>query len=369
MLPMTKYLLSGLLLFALVAPAAHTQQVLPLWPHGTPEPPQTAQPETDLTKPGDRLIDGHPTIRLTNVTVPTVTVYQPQADKNTHTAALVFPGGGYRVLAWTGEGLDACKWLNHIGITCLLVKYRVPQPPGMAGHYPADHDDLEDAQQAMRLAKAHAAEWHIDPAHIGVVGFSAGGNLAVLLCNHPDDKHIQSTPAAHDIPGYTTASGSLTLTGAADARPAFAILGYPAYLIDTPESSTLNPVYAPSKDTPPTFLIQAENDKTWGRNAAVYYLALAAVGVPAELHMYATGGHGFGVHPPNKPEEHWTHLADIWLRGIGMIPANNSRASDTAKSSPGTQIPIPSPCTPPSASKTPQAGQTTDESNNNPCVP
>jgi acetyl esterase/lipase len=340
-------ILSGVLTLALAAPlaavsVASAQQVLPLWPHGTPEPPNTTEPETDVTKPTDPFLNGHRTIRFTNVTVPTMTLYKPTPDKNTHTAALVFPGGGYMRLAWTGEGLDTCDWLTSQGITCLLVKYRVPQPPGLAGHYPADLQDLEDAQQAMRLARAHAREWQIDPAHIGVVGFSAGANLAVLLSNYPNDQHIESTPAARDVPGYTTeSSGAVRFNATPDARPAFAIVVYPAYLVDKPDDTTLNPVYAPSKLTPPTFLIQAENDKLYHNNAPVYYLALDAAGVPAELHMYATGGHGFGIHPPNKPEENWTRLADAWLRRMGILPDMRTMQNPNPQS---TYVPT-APCT------------------------
>jgi acetyl esterase/lipase len=237
--------------------------------------------------------------------VPTLTVYSPPTSvQNTGAAALVFPGGGYVRLSWDGEGIDTCNWLNSIGMTCILVKYRVPEK----GHYPENFADIEDAQQAMRLTRAHATEWHIDPDKIGVMGFSAGGNLAALMSTHPDDHHVETTPAASDADSKI------------DARANFAIVVYPAYLAIAPENKELDPVYTPNKLTPPTFLIQAENDKAYGKNAPIYYQALAAAGVPAELHMYATGGHGFGMHPPNMPEEHWPDLATVWLRSIKMIP-------------------------------------------------
>jgi acetyl esterase/lipase len=359
--------------------AAHAQQVVPLWPHGTPEPPNTTEPETDLTKPTDNPINGHRTARITNITAPVMTIYKPSPDKDTHTAALVFPGGGYKYLAYTGEGNDTCDWLTSAGITCLLVKYRVPQPPGMAGHYPQDFQDLEDAQQAMRLARAHAREWQIDPAHIGVIGFSAGANLAVLLSNYFADHHVESTPAARDVPGYTTeSSGAVRFNATPDARPNFAIVVYPAYLIDNPDDSALNPVYAPSKSTPPTFLIQAKDDKMFHRNAPVYYLALDAASVSAELHMYPTGGHGFGIHPQGKAEEHWTRLADAWLRRIDMLPEprNGQRNASSDSYNPGTGAPAP--CTPVNAPQTnsrpsgsnPTMGASMTSSNGGlPCAP
>ena len=356
-----KYAFIGILALALSAPVVKAQQtVLPLWPHGTPEPAPNANPEHDVTKDSDALISGHRSERLTDVSVPTLTIYSPPADKNTRTAALVFPGGGYMRLAWTGEGTDTCEWLTNAGITCLLVKYRVPRPSGLAGHYPADPADLEDAQQAMRLARAHAAAWHIDPARIGVIGFSAGANLAVLLSTHPDDHHVESTPAARDIPGITgETSGAINITGAPDARPAFAIIVYPAYLATPPENTTLDPTYAPTKFTPPTFLIQAENDKSYGFNAPIYYQALAAAKVPAELHMYATGGHGFGIHPPNQPEEHWIRLADAWLRSINMLPPRDEpHPQQSAQHAlPSGTMPAPCPTTNTAQTGRPNTGQ------------
>jgi acetyl esterase/lipase len=286
------------------------------------------------------LISGHRTSRITNVSIPTLTVYPPHGH-NTGAAALVFPGGAYRFLAMTGEGNDPCDWLNSIGITCILVKYRVPQPEGEVGHYPADPSDLEDAQQAMRITRAHAAQWHIDPTHIGVMGFSAGANLAVLLSTHPDDNHIASTPAAADADTRI------------DARPDFAILAYPAYLAQEPDQTTLNPVYTPNQFTPTTFLIQAENDSGYGKNALVYYRALLDAKIPAELHYYATGGHGFGMHPKNAPEEHWPDLAAIWLRYIHILPSPPPHPVQGSPS--GT----PAPCSNPQPS---MEGQTTGTS-------
>ena len=288
--------------------------VLPLWPHGTPEPAQTVEPETDVTKPSDALISGHTTRRLTNVTQPTLTLYP--ARHGNGAAALVFPGGSYVRLAYDGEGVDTCEWLNSIGMACVLVKYRVPEP-----HFPASYADLEDAQQAMRLTRLHAADWHIDPKHIGVVGFSAGGNLAVLLSTHANDAHISNTPAAPDVPGvHGRLNGTPMLTDPEDASPNFTILGYPAYLAVPPGETTLDSIYTPNASTPPTFLIQAEDDKGYHNNAVVYYRALMDAHIPAELHYYATGGHGFGMHPVNAPEVNWTELATLWLRRIGMIP-------------------------------------------------
>src|SRR5215469_4067271 len=294
------------------------QQVVPLWPHGTPEPPQTTEPEKDMLDSS-----GHPTHRLTNITQPSMTVFLPSHSMGFTSAAVVFPGGGYRRLAWDIEGMDVCHWLNSIDMACLLVKYRVPEQ----GHYPENKADLQDAQQAMRVARQHAAEWHINPARIGVIGFSAGGNLAVALSNHYDDKSVESTPAAADV------------KASINARPEFAILGYPAYLSTGTNATELDPNEMPNPRTPPTFLIQAENDKTYIDSSLVYFKALKDAGVPAELHLYATGGHGFGVRPVGFPEEHWADTATEWLRRIGMLP----QPMTTARTTEDLVTPVPCP--------------------------
>lgn len=308
---MTNRVLAAVCGVVMAGGVARAQTVVPLWPHGTPEPAQTTEAEVDVTKPTDATINGKRTARLANVTKPTMTVYPPAAGvKNTGAAALVFPGGGYVRLAWDGEGIATCEWLNSIGMTCLLVKYRVPEK----GHYPENYAPLEDAQQAMRLARTHAKEWKIEKDKIGLVGFSAGGNLAVLMSTHADDTHVEGTPAVADVDANV------------DARPNFAVVVYPAYLVALVDGKdpvvppfTLDSVYVPNKLTPPTFLIAAQNDKNYGKNTPVYYQALTAAGVPAEMHMYATGGHGFGIHPPKMPEEHWTDLATVWLKSIKVI--------------------------------------------------
>src|ERR1700733_7458430 len=149
---------------------------LNLWPHGTPGPAANSAPEVDTTTAKDQLIAGKPVIRLGNVSVPTLTVYQPTGT-NTGAAVVVFPGGAYHILAIDLEGTEVCDWLNSTGITCILVKYRVPDP----GPYPKWSAPLTDLQRASGMVRAHAAEWHIDPNRIGVLGFSAGAHLAAAL--------------------------------------------------------------------------------------------------------------------------------------------------------------------------------------------
>jgi acetyl esterase/lipase len=292
--------------FFLSAGSARAQQtVLPLWPHGTPEPAQTTDPEADVTKPTDALFDGHRSVRYSNVTRPTITVFPPTSATNTGAAALVFPGGGYVRLSWNGEGTDTCDWLNSIGITCILVKYRVPETV----RYPDNFADLEDAQQAMRLSRAHAIEWHIDPARIGTIGYSAGAHLVVALAAHWDDHHVESTPAATDV------------NPKLDAHPAFNFVIYPGWIAIGNDRIAIDPALKPATRTPPTFILQAEDDEAAHvESSLVYYRALKEAHVPVEMHLFATGGHGFGVHPTGKPEENWTQLATAWLRSIHMVP-------------------------------------------------
>jgi acetyl esterase/lipase len=285
-----------LALSCIAAPALAQQQTMPLWPNGNPEPSKITGPETDPTTEANRIVSGKVTVRVTNISKPTLAVYPPPADKNNGAAALVFPGGSYIRLAINIEGTEVCDWLNSLGMTCVLVKYRVPED----GHYPENVEDIEDAQQAMRLTRAHAAEWHIDSNRIGVIGFSAGAHLAVALSTHPDFQG-KNVPAS-----------------AIDARPNFQMIIYPGWLngSDGKVSSSVQP----TAQTPPTFLVQAENDYTAHvENALVYFQALKDAKVPAELHLFTQGGHGFGLRPTELPISHWPALAEIWLNTIHIL--------------------------------------------------
>ena len=286
-------------LAALLSAPLAAQQTLPLWPSGPPEPPRVSTPERDATKPTDALIAGKPLQHLTDITNPTLTLY-PAPEPN-GAAVLVFPGGGYQILAYDLEGTEVCTWLNSLAVTCVLVKYRVPE----TGHFPANTEDLEDAQQAMRLTRAHAADWHIDSRRVGVLGFSAGAHLAATLSTHPDFTR----------PGAPISQSN----GSIDARPDFALIVYPGYLANTPALDTLDPALKPPANTPPTFLLQAEDDPVHVENVLVYFRALKAARIPAELHVYAEGGHGYGLRPTDLPVTHWPALAATWLNTIHML--------------------------------------------------
>jgi acetyl esterase/lipase len=279
-----------------LVPNSFAQQTMLLWPNGNPEPSKVVGPEVDPTTDANRIVSGKVTVRVTNVSKPSLAVHSPDPAKNTGAAALVFPGGGYIRLAYNIEGTEVCDWLNSIGMTCILVKYRVPE----SGHYPENVEDLEDAQQAMRLTRAHASEWHIDPNRIGVIGFSAGAHLAAVLSTHPDFQ------------------GKNVPVSAIDARPDFQMVIYPGWT--SGQDGKVDPAVAPNPKVPPTFLLQAENDYTAHvESSLVYFQALKDAKIPAELHLFTEGGHGFGLRPTELPISHWPKLAETWLHTIHIL--------------------------------------------------
>jgi acetyl esterase/lipase len=291
--PVRKLLLT--LALSAIATIAQAQQTIPIWPNGAPDH-QIEGPPKDITQPTDRLVKGKPLAHLTNIGNPTLAIYKP-AKNNTGAAVVVFPGGGYRILAYDLEGTEVCTWLNSIGVTCILAEYRVPYKE----HFPENPADLEDAQQAMRITRAHAGEWHIDPHRIGILGFSAGGHLAAVLSNHADFQR-PGEPANQP-----------------DAKPNFTILIYPAYLTDAPALNTLAQGIDPTASTPPTFLLQAEDDPVHVENVLVYFRALKDLKVPAELHVFAQGGHGYGLRPTDLPVTHWPAIVTTWLQTIHVL--------------------------------------------------
>jgi acetyl esterase/lipase len=275
-----RYLLCGFLLTTLATAAQ--LQTIPLQPAGSSA--FNPGPEHDATTAKDNLVAGKPVIRLANVSDPTLTFYPAPPGHNSGTAVIVFPGGGYGILALDLEGSEICQWLNSIGVNAALVKYRVPAAPG-ALRYAAP---LVDAHHALAAVRAHAAAWHIDPHRVGVIGFSAGGHLAALLSN-------------------------------SDPRPDFALLIYPAYLTPETNRAVLAPELTVSARTPPTFLVQTEDDGVHVENSLVYYGALTKYKVPAEMHLFATGGHGYALRHTAQLVTGWPKLAEAWLRARGLL--------------------------------------------------
>jgi acetyl esterase/lipase len=289
-----------LCLVSLIAVALHAEPIGPvhLWPGQAPGEKGNIGAEYDTTTEKDNLAGGQRVARIINVTVPTLTVYQAPEDKRTGAAVLVFPGGGFHILAVDLEGTEICAWLNSIGVTGILVKYRVPAREGLPRYLPP----LQDAQRAMGMVRARAKEWGIDPHRVGVLGFSAGAHLSAALSTN-FEKRVY--PVVDDADGLS-------------CRPDFAVLIYPGGVV--PEGSDqLSPELRAGPNVPPAFLAQTEDDPVRVENSLAYYAALKAAKVPVEMHLYPTGGHGYGLRPSKDAVATWPARAEEWLRQLGVL--------------------------------------------------
>jgi acetyl esterase/lipase len=275
--------------------AANAPEAIPLWPHGAPGEKDDADTEKTLPReqePGTTLI--------TDVNRPSIAVYRPPDDRNTGTAVVICPGGGYNLLAWDKEGTEVAEWLNTLGVTGVVLKYRVPARKGQERHAAP----LQDVQRALGVVRQRAKEWGIDPDRIGVLGFSAGGHLAAVLSSTYDKRTYE---AADDADRES-------------CRPAFTLLIYPGFLVGkAEEGNKLAAELKVTKDTPPTFLVMAEDDGVRVENVLFYYEALKTAKVPAELHVYPSGGHGYGLRPSKHEVATWPQRAEQWLRALGML--------------------------------------------------
>lgn len=251
-------------------------ETVPLWPGEVPGT-VTAEEETLVSSDG--------VLRAFNVSTPVMQVY-PASGTGTHPAVLVCPGGGYSILAMDKEGSEIALWFNTLGFTAFILKYRVPDNREGA---------LMDAHRAMRILRSRAAEWNIDPGRTGVIGFSAGGNLAARL--------------AGGVPGPYPPQDSCDTVS---SRPDFAVLLYPAWLID--DNGELSPDMSITPNHPPAFLVHAQDDWIPVQTSITYYDSLAASGVPAEMHIYPAGGHGYGLRVEGTVVASWPGLCADWLR-------------------------------------------------------
>jgi acetyl esterase/lipase len=264
-----------------------------LWPGKAPGESKDIGPEKYIpAKKGQLGVK-----RLTDVSEPSITVYQPSKEKVTGCAVIVAPGGGYNILAIEHEGTQTCEWLNSLGVTAVLLKYRVPK---RAMQMPDNLAAIQDAQRAVSLTRQHAKEWGIDPERIGMLGFSAGGNLTAWA-------------ALADMRMYEPIDSADKLS----AKPNFACLIYPAYLVD--KEGHLKPEYRVTKDSPPMFFAHANDDPVTPLSSVLLYAALKKAGVPAELHIYATGGHGFGMRKIPHPAASWPDRCADWLKTRGYL--------------------------------------------------
>ncbi len=292
-----------LTLFMMVAAGYAADPAIALWPKGAPGDKGDIGVEKDTSGANGALVAGRSVIRLGNVSVPTMTVYRAPKAKDTGAAVVVFPGGGYSILAMDLEGTEICEWLNSFGVTAILVKYRVPARAGR----PRWAAPLEDAQRALGIVRKRAGELGIDASRIGVLGFSAGGHLAAAASTNFEGRSYEAVDDADKV----------------SCRPDFCVLIYPAYLTVKEEGDRVAPELKITKETPTTFLVQAEDDGVRVETSLFYYAALRKAGVPAEMHLYPVGGHGYGLRPAGKLVTTWPARAEEWMRSQGILGKAN----------------------------------------------
>ena len=271
--------------------------VLPLYPAAVPGEGGAIPAETIKGAQGHR--------QISSVSLPSLTVYLPPKEKNTGAAIVIAPGGGYNILAIDHEGYDVAKWLNSIGVAGIVLKYRIPKRP----EHPSR--PLMDAQRAMSVVRSKAGEWHIDPKRIGMMGFSAGGHLATVASTNYDKRAYPNIDAADQV----------------SCRPDFSVFIYPGGIFQ-PGGEKLIPAVRITKDTPPAFLAVATDDKGSSDQTVQLYLALKRAGVPAEMHVFSKGGHGFGINKGNLPANQWTARLQEWLQVQRLLEPTATSASE-----------------------------------------
>ena len=265
-----------------------------LFPKGAPGE-QTKLIEKALPEGGK--VGGASVLRLSGVSDPTITIYPASDEVATGAAIIVCPGGGYEILAYDLEGDEICQWLNEIGVTAVLLKYRVPRRTGLEKHTAP----LQDVQRAISLVRSKAEELNLDPQRIGVMGFSAGAHLAAMASTSYDKRTYPEVDAADKV----------------SCKPDFCLLVYPAYL-DGP-NFTIAPELKVTAQTPPTMLVQTEDDKSYINSSLFYYYALKEAGVPATMHLYSKGGHGYGLRDTGNAVNEWPYRAEEWFMELGII--------------------------------------------------
>ena len=285
-----------LLIFFLITSMQMQSQEKPLllFPGGAPGESGKLKQVDDLS--GNK-VAGCPVLRISNVSEPTLTFYPAPAEQNNGVTIIVNPGGGYNILAYNLEGSEICKRFNSHGINCVLVKYRVPRREGLEKHTAP----LQDLQRAIAYTRSHAAEWNIDADKIGVMGFSAGAHLSAVASTNYGERTYPKIDSFDEV----------------SLRPDFTILVYPAYL--SGEHFSIAPELKVDANTPPTILIQTEDDRNYLDSSLFYYYALKEAKVPAAMHLYPSGGHGYGLRNTGHTVNEWPFRVLSWLRDIGMI--------------------------------------------------
>lgn len=293
-----------LLIFALLfAIAGHVAfgaepQTINVWPGKPPGDTKELPPEADQTKPEDRLIADRRIIKLGNVSTPHLAVYRPAKSKDTGAAVVICPGGGHNILAYDLEGTEVAEWLNEIGITGIVLKYRVPGRDPEKRWFAA----VQDGQRAMSLVRSKASEWGLDPKRIGLLGFSAGGQVAGMV-SILDQRQYEPRDDIDKV----------------SSRPDFSVLIYPG-LMDERGQAKLREEVKITKDCPPMFFVHAFDDGVSVFNTLLFATELKKVGVTAEVHVYATGGHGYGLrHVDGQPVTDWPKPCEAWLKTMNVI--------------------------------------------------
>jgi acetyl esterase/lipase len=293
------FLFFPLLVIALASrsPAVEAPQVIDLWPATPPGVTTATGPEDDSAVPAGSVLPR----QIKNVSHPTLTLFQAEPGKASGVAVIVAPGGGFRDLESVKEGEKGALWLNSIGVTAFVLKYRIPADPKS----PQFAVSLPDAQRAVSLVRSRAAEWGLKSDRIGMMGFSAGAQLAVAAGTRFTDR---SYPAADPV-------------DEASCRPDFGIIIYPGGLL-TKGTEELDPLFTVTKDTPPMFIVDAESDRVDSENCTSLFVALKRAKVPAELHLYTLGEHGFALTPSPKPYGTWPQRCQDWMIGQGILGAH-----------------------------------------------
>jgi acetyl esterase/lipase len=272
--------------------------VINLWPERPPGETAELPPEADQTRPDDKLIAGRRIIKLGNVSTPQMAVFRPDPTIENGTAVVICPGGGHYILAYDLEGTEVAQWLNSLGVTAIVLKYRVPARDKENRYRAA----VQDAQRCMSIVRSRAEEWNIDPSKIGICGFSAGGQTAALT-SVLDERLYQSVDKIDEV----------------SSRPDFAMLIYPGGLVN--KKKELQKHIKITDQAPPMFLVHAFDDDTSVHHSLAMASALKDVSVPAELHLFASGGHGYGLRETVQPVTRWPQLAKSWLIEMGLMPS------------------------------------------------
>ena len=285
------------LIFGFLCGGEPRLRTLHLWPDLAPgEVEGEVGPEEEKPpKPGEKGI-----LRITNVSQPTLTVYPANPAKANGSAVLVCPGGGYGILAYEHEGTNVCQWLNEMGVTGILLKYRVPRRKDRPKH----EAPLQDSQRALGLVRKQAKSWGINPSKLGILGFSAGGHLSVMTLTSFHERTYSRIDEADDL----------------SCRPDFGILVYPAYLVDRTTRDSLFPEVVIREDTPPCFFVHTGDAHVPAEGSALAYLALEKAGVVGnELHLFPFGGHGYGMRKTDRAVSDWPERAESWMRATGWL--------------------------------------------------